>query len=159
MVGGNPGARLLNVLGLAISPDKLLRVVHALPIPALVCSKEVGVDEFALKCGIDYGSVIVNPEIGQPVDLLPSRDTETVSSWLKQQPHIEVVARDRSKEFTFAVSQGLPQAKQVLDRWHILKNLRETLERELNQFYQMLKFKNRQKCRCFQRHSSSGDSL
>ncbi len=139
IVGGNPGALLLKVLGLAISPDKLLRVVHALPMQPMVCPKEVGVDEFALKRGIDYGSVIVNLETGQPVDLLPSRDTETVSQWLKQQPHIEVIARDRSKEFAFAATQALPHAQQVLDRWHVLKNLRETLERELNQFQQTLK--------------------
>mgnify|MGYP006324966739 FL=1 len=105
IVGGNPGALLLKVLGLAISPDKLLRVVHALPMQPMVCPKEVGVDEFALKRGIDYGSVIVNLETGQPVDLLPSRDTETVSQWLKQQPHIEVIARDRSKEFAFAATR------------------------------------------------------
>lgn len=139
MVGGNPGALLLNVLGLTISPDKLLRLVHALPVQPMVCPKAIGVDEFALKRGLDYGSVIVNLETGQAVELLPSRDTETVSKWLKQHPNIEVVARDRSKEFAFAVTQALPQAKQVLDRWHVLKNLRETLERELSQCQQTLK--------------------
>jgi transposase len=139
MVGGNPGALLLNVFGLAVSPDKLLRVVHALPVQLSPCPKAIGVDEFALKRGIDYGCVIVDLETGQSVDLLPRRDTETVSQWLERQPHIEVVARDRSKEFAFAVTQALPQAKQVLDRWHVLKNLRETLERELTQFQQTLK--------------------
>ena len=97
MVGANPGALLLNVFGLAVSPDKLLRVVRTLPVQLTHCPKAIGVDEFALKRGIDYGSVVVNLETGQPVDLLPSRDATTVSQWLEQQPHIEVVARDRSK--------------------------------------------------------------
>lgn len=61
------------------------------------------------------------------VDLLPDREVDTVAAWLLQHPTIELVSRDRSREFARAIAQGAPQAIQVLDRWHLLKNLTEIL--------------------------------
>lgn len=141
MVGANPGARLLECFKLEVSSDRLLAVVHAMAVKPVGCPRVIGVDEFALKRGIHYGSVIVDLRSGQPVDLLPSRDTTQVSEWLGKHPQIETVARDRSKEFALAISTAIPHAQQVLDRWHLLKNLRETLERELGQIHQQLKQK------------------
>src|SRR5256885_5799782 len=55
--------------------------------------------------------------------------SDLVSAWFKRHPSIEVVSRDRSSEFAAAASQGAPQAVQVADRWHVGKNLAETLSR------------------------------
>jgi transposase len=59
------------------------------------------------------------------IDILKSRDSADVEAWLKEHPGIEVITRDRASAYANAASGGAPQAKQVADRWHLLKNLRE----------------------------------
>ena len=70
---------------------------------------------------------------------MPSRDSKTVKQWLAQHPSIEVVTRDRSGEYRDAITQALPDALQVADRWHLLKNMYEAVERHLSKRYQQIK--------------------
>jgi transposase len=88
----------------------------------------VGVDNFAFRRGRKCGTLLVNLEKRRPIDLLPDREAETLSAWLRAHPGVEVVARDRSKTYARAVAVGAPSAVQIADRWHLLKNLREALE-------------------------------
>ncbi|GHO68002.1 hypothetical protein KSC_068940 [Ktedonobacter sp. SOSP1-52] len=71
-------------------------------------------------------------ESHQPVDLLEDRHAETSAEWLRQHPGVEVISRDRSKDYQRGATDGAPQAQQVIDRWHLLKNLREAIERLLS---------------------------
>lgn len=73
------------------------------------------------------------------IDLLPDRTSETLAQWLKQHPQIEIVARDRSTDYAVGIRQGAPQATQVADRWHLLHNLRQMLQRYLTTCYSHLK--------------------
>ncbi len=57
---------------------------------------------------------------------------ETVATWLQSHPGIEIVTRDRSTEYARGITQGAPDAIQMADRWHVLGNLREVLERMLD---------------------------
>jgi len=70
-----------------------------------------------------YGTLICDLERGQPIDLLPDREVSTVEAWLKKHPSIDVVSRDGSSEYAAAMRKGAPQARQVSDRWHLVKNL------------------------------------
>jgi transposase len=79
-----------------------------------------------------YGSILVDGETHHVVDLLPQRTAETVTTWLQSHPGVEIVTRDRSTEYARGVSEGAPDAIQVADRWHVLGNLREALERMLD---------------------------
>jgi transposase len=90
--------------------------------------KFIGVDDFAFQKGRNYGTIIVNHENNKVVDLLPDRLAKTLSTWLKLHPNIAIITRDRSFEYAKAFTDDAPQAKRVLDRWHILKNLRDALE-------------------------------
>jgi len=65
------------------------------------------------------------------VDVLPDRTAQTVADWMQAHPELKVVARDRAEAYASGVQQGAPQAIQVADRWHLLKNLREAVEEEL----------------------------
>jgi len=47
-------------------------------------------------------------------------------------PSIEIVARDRAGAYSVAAAIALPAAIQVADRWHLLGNLRDNVERLLH---------------------------
>jgi DNA-binding NarL/FixJ family response regulator len=130
-LGGEGGARLVERLGMKASPSTLLRRLHGAALPSVPLPEVVGVDDFALLKGRRYGTIIVDLERHRPIDLLEGRSAETLASWLKRHPDLRVVSRDRSTEYERAIEQGAPQAVEVLDRWHLLKNLRQSTERIL----------------------------
>src|SRR5437879_7800983 len=92
----------------------------------------LGIDDFALRRGDKYGTILINAETGKPLDLLADRTTEAVSPWLAGHPEIQVVSRDRANGFAEAISQILPHATQVADRYHLIHNLREHLQQFLD---------------------------
>lgn len=138
-VGAEPGVDLLKAFSVDVSADKLLSSVHQLKLPEPRCPQQIGIDDFALRKGASYGTLVVDLEQGKPVDLIPSREVDVVSKWLGQQPQVEQVARDRSRAYAQAITKGAPQAIQVMDRWHVLKNLREALEKDIGRHYADMK--------------------
>ncbi len=101
-------------------------------MPSITAPKIIGVDDWAFKKGCKYGTVIVDLETHRVIDLLPDREAKTLSDWLLEYPSIEIVSRDRSNTYAAAITEACPQAEQIADRWHILKNLSETVERFLD---------------------------
>lgn len=130
-LGGNAGARLIGRLGMEASATTLLRYIRGAVIAPHSAPEVVGVDDFALLRGNRYGTIVVDQKSRRPIDLLPDRCAETLAAWLEQYPGLQVVTRDRSTEYERAVAEGAPRAVEVLDRWHLLKNLREAAERVL----------------------------
>jgi hypothetical protein len=120
-------------MAVSISPDTLLRRVKGLKNEPTGTPRVVGIDDWAWRKGQRYGTIVVDLERGDVIDLLPDREADTVATWLKARPGIEVVSRDRSGTYAEAATEGAPQAEQVADRWHLLKNLREAVERVLAQ--------------------------
>lgn len=130
-VGGEAGARLLGWLGMPVSPDTLIRLVRAAPDAAVVTPQALGVDDWASRKGVRYGTILVDLEKHQVIDLLPERSAAILESWLREHTGVTVIARDRGGEYIKGATAGAPDARQVADRWHLLKNVREMLEQFL----------------------------
>jgi transposase len=128
-LGGEAGARLAEGMALPTSPDTLLRRVKQYEGEPLSPPRFVGVDDWAWRKGQSYGTILIDLERGRVIDLLPGRDGSALAAWLKEHPGVEVITRDRWAAFAQAAAEGAPQAQQVADRWHLLKNLREAVER------------------------------
>jgi transposase len=118
-------------LSMPTSPDTLLRLVRRAPLPAAKTPRVLGVDDWALRKGRTYGSILVDLEAHRVVDLLPDRSAPTLAAWLRRHPGVKVLTRDRSAEYARAAAEGAPKARQVADRWHLLLNARQMLERWL----------------------------
>ena len=91
----------------------------------------LGVDDWAIRKGRTYGSILVDLEKHKVVDVLSDRSAATLELWLKESPGVEIIVRDRSFDYMMGAKAGAPNAIQIADRWHLLHNLREMLERWL----------------------------
>ena len=122
-IGGQAGADMGSELGISGSRDTILRLVRQSEQPAQPEPHVIGLDDWAWKRRLRYGTLICDLERGLPIDLLADRTVETVSAWLKKHPSIDTISRDGSSEYASAIKKGAPQAREVSDRWHLVKNL------------------------------------
>jgi transposase len=131
--GGMLGVRLSSRLGIQTSWMTILRRIMALPTTPIEQVQELGIDDFSFRRGRKFGTILVDMQSHKVIDVLPDRNAETAAAWMKAHPEIDLVSRDRGTDYATAATQGPPQAVQCADRFHIMKNLAEAVEKVLTQ--------------------------
>ena len=124
----------MNRLGMPVSDDTILRQLkmRASARGAMTTIRVAGIDDWSWRKGCTYGTIVVDLERREVVDVLADRSTAGTADWLSQHPEIEIISRDRCGLYAQGAREGAPQARQIADRFHLLQNLRETIEAQLS---------------------------
>ncbi|MFD8724819.1 transposase [Streptomyces sp. NPDC059629] len=134
-LAGRAGARLAGVVGLRVAKDTVLRLVRAVPEEPVGQIRVLGVDDFALRKGDSYATILVDLERRRPVDVMPGWDAEPLAAWLNDHPEVEIICRDRAGAYAEGARNGAPQAQQVADAWRLWHNLGEAVEKTVSAYY------------------------
>ena len=123
-------ARVGGFLGYPTSPDTLLRCQRQEQIPTPT-PRVMRVDEFALRRGCTYATILVDLERHRPVDILEGKQSAPLTEWLRDHPGVDILTRDRAEAYALAGRTGAPAALQVADRFHLVHNVGEALKKLL----------------------------
>jgi len=138
--GGRTAERLLARLGMPVSDDTVLRHLKRLSSQRLAgAPRVVGIDDWAWRKGHTYGTIMVDLESQTVVDVLPDRSSSSVAAWLGAHPSVEIISRDRHGLYAEGARIGASQARQVADRFHLVQNLREVIEKQLGRLERPLR--------------------
>ena len=127
--------KLLSATGVPLSGDTVLRDVHRMSVPERCEVKEIGVDDWAFRKGVTYGSIIVSLETGSVIDLLGDRDVKSFQAWLDEHVQVEVVSRDRSTGYTAAIAATGRNITEVADRFHLNMNMSDCVTKVIGSHY------------------------
>ena len=98
----------------------------------------LGVDDWALKKGHTYGTLLCDLERQQVIELWEGRDGDPLAKWLQDIRSQNHHARP-GQRLCGRARKGAPQATQVADRFHLRQNLSKALRTLFEQQPQVLK--------------------
>ena len=138
-MSSNKASYILKISKLFVSSSTCLRIIKSIPIEQPNNLNCIGIDDWAMRKGMKYGSIVVDSTTGKIIDLIGSRNEADVISWLNNNPGIKYVTRDRSSTYANAISKALPDAKQIADKFHLVKNLSDAITKDIKSEYKVIK--------------------
>lgn len=139
-LGGEAGAAVARWLHCGSpSADTLLRLIRRAPLPTPPTPRCLGVDDWAMKKGHTYGTLLCDLERHQVIELLNGREGEALAKWLKEHPGVEIITRDRASAYAEGARDGAPDAMQVADRFYLLQNLSKAMRTLFEKHPEVLK--------------------
>lgn len=123
-------SKICKAMGIKVSGDTITRILkkYAEEIGALSCGTTIGVDDFAYRKGKTYCTVVCDEATRKPIAVLDGRDGEKLKEWLKSNSHVRKVTRDRASAYAKVISEVLPDAMQIADRFHLHQNLLDAVK-------------------------------
>lgn len=132
LVASTVGSRQCASVGMSISPSTALRIVRGIPCEIDYSSfRRLCIDDFATRKGREYRTLIIDAESHLPLEIVPSRDKSDVSEALRKYKHAAIISRDRSSAYAGAITAARPRAKQIADKFHLVKNCGEHVAEQL----------------------------
>ena len=128
-LAGRAGSRLA-APGIGISRQTALRVLPRIALPGLEVPRVLG-DDFALRKGLVYATILIDAETGRRVDVIEGRTADVAGDWLRAHPGAETVTRDGSGSYGEAVRSALPECAKASDRWHLRHGLAGAAAKEV----------------------------
>ncbi|MEV6073436.1 ISL3 family transposase [Nocardia sp. NPDC052001] len=128
-LAGRASIRLLAALPVRLSRHTAIRILMRIPVPRWSTPKALGVDDFALRRGQHYATVLINAATHQRIDVLPDRKSQSLRTWLCEHPGVEVIVRDGSTAYAEGARRALPGVMQASDRWHLWNGLGRVVEK------------------------------
>ncbi len=126
---GKLGSLLSKQLLLPVSTSTVTRIAMKQKLPEVIQPIVLGVDDWAFRKGVNYGTILIDMETSRPIELLASRERSDLKRWLKKYPNVKIVTRDRASSYSSAINEVCPDAIQVADRFHLLMNLSDALDK------------------------------
>ena len=126
---GKLGSLLSKQLLLPVSTSTVTRIAMKQKLPEVIQPIVLGVDDWAFRKGVNYGTILIDMETSRPIELLASRESSDLKGWLKKYPNVKIVTRDRASSYSSAINEVCPEALQVADRFHLLMNLSDALDK------------------------------
>jgi len=122
-------------MGIPLCNTTVLRDIHRIRIPENKEITNIGIDDWAFRKGINYGSIIVNLGTGHVIDLLGDRERDSFSKWLECHQQVSLVSRDRSTEYSTAIALSGKRIIEVADRFHLIKNMSDCVTKTISENY------------------------
>lgn len=112
-----------------IHKTKLQRLYRKMPICKL---KYLGIDEFSIRKGHKYMTIFIDLQEGRIIHAIEGTSKENIQPFLKilarKAKKLKAVAMDMSRSFSSAVTECLPDADIVFDRYHIMAHINMAIE-------------------------------
>ena len=131
----NSASRLLSLSGIPISSSTVLRDLHRLCPSSYEDVREIGVDDWAWRKGVTYGSIVIDLKEGRPIDLLGDRETDSFREWMQAHGQVELVSRDRSTDYSSAIAALDKPVTEVADKFHLVKNIYDRFGKQIAEHY------------------------
>lgn len=126
---------LLQAMEIPASRSTALRTIYRMPIPHFGVVTELGVDDWAFRKGVTYGTILVNMQTGDVIDLLADRETASFECWINKHPQITLVSRDRSTDYSSAIANTGREIIEIADRFHLVKNMTDCITKVISENY------------------------